>query len=64
MGVVGCGGDENERLDEGFAVGWMSREDETCKEEVCCICLIGMRWGSCDGMAADGYRVGGDVGYE
>ena len=62
--VAGCGGDKNERLDDGFAVGWMSREDETCKEEVCCFCLIGMRWGSCDRMDADGYRAGGDVGYE
>lgn len=35
MGVVGCGGDENERLDEGFAVGCMSREDETSKVEEC-----------------------------
>ena len=35
MGVVGCGGDEHERLDEGSAVGWMSRGDETSKEEVC-----------------------------
>ena len=33
MGGVGCGGDETERTDDGFAVGWMSREDETCKEE-------------------------------
>ena len=35
MGVVGCGGDETERLDDGFAVGWMSREDETSKVEEC-----------------------------
>ena len=64
MGVVGCGGDETERLDDGIAVGWMSREDEMCKEEACCLCLIEMRWGSCDEMGEDGYRVGGDVGYE
>lgn len=64
MGVVGCGGDETERLDDGFAVGWMSREDETCKEEVCCICLIGMRWECCAEMGEEGYRAGGDVGYE
>ena len=35
MVVVGCGGDETERLDESSAVSWMSRGDETSKEEVC-----------------------------
>ena len=64
MGVVGCGGDENERLDEGSAVGWMSREDETCKEEVSCFCLMRERRGRCGEMGEEGYRAGGDVGYE